>query len=316
MELRVLQYFLAVAREQNISAAAQSLHLTQPTLSRQLRELEEELGKQLMIRGSRKITLTQDGMLLRKRAEEILELVGRTEKEIARSDETVSGDLYIGTGETDGVRQIAGTAHQLQKRYPGILFHIVSGDAVDVCERLDKGLLDFGVLLGDLDKTRYHYMELPMKDTWGVLMRRDSPLAEKGAITPRDLWDKPLILSRQVDNRGGLYRWLRKEPAELRTVATYNLIYNASLMVDEGMGYAFTLDKLVNTTGSNLCFRPLQPKFELGMYLVWKKSRIFSRAAELFLEQLQEHLAVHGEEEEDAPAGKENPHGNSHSGPV
>lgn len=292
MELRVLQYFLAVAKEQNISAAAQSLHLTQPTLSRQLRELEEELGKELMIRGSRKITLTEDGMLLRKRAEEILELVDRTQQEIMRSDDAVSGDIYIGTGETDGVRQIARTANQLQEAYPGIRFHIVSGDAVDVCEQLDKGLLDFGVLLGDIDKTKYHYMELPMKDTWGVLMRRDSPLAQQNTVSPGDLWDKPLILSRQVDNKSGLYRWLRKEPSELRTVATYNLIYNASLMVDEGMGYAFTLDKLVNTTGSQLCFRPLHPKLELGMYLVWKKSQIFSKAAELFLQHLQEYLLV------------------------
>lgn len=296
MELRVLQYFLAVAREQNISAAAQSLHLTQPTLSRQLRELEEALGKQLMIRGNRKITLTEEGMLLRKRAEEILELADRTEKEIMQSADTVSGDIYIGTGETDGVRQIARTAHQLQQSYPGIHFHIVSGDAVDVCERLDKGLLDFGVLLGDMDKAKYHYLELPMKDTWGVLMRRDSPLAGQDAVSPRDLWDKPLILSRQVDNKSGLYRWLRKEPAELHTVATYNLIYNASLMVDEGMGYAFTLDKLVNTTGSHLCFRPLQPRLELGMYLVWKKSQIFSKAAEVFLERLQEQLIPSCEE--------------------
>ena len=296
MELRVLQYFLAVAREQNISAAAQSLYLTQPTLSRQLRELEEALGKQLMIRGNRKITLTEEGMLLRKRAEEILELADRTEKEIMQSADTVSGDIYIGTGETDGVRQIARTAHQLQQSYPGIHFHIVSGDAVDVCERLDKGLLDFGVLLGEMDKAKYHYLELPMKDTWGVLMRRDSPLAGQDAVSPRDLWDKPLILSRQVDNKSGLYRWLRKEPAELHTVATYNLIYNASLMVDEGMGYAFTLDKLVNTTGSHLCFRPLQPRLELGMYLVWKKSQIFSKAAELFLERLQEQLIPSCEE--------------------
>ncbi len=297
MELRVLQYFLAVAREQNISAAAQSLHLTQPTLSRQLRELEEELGKQLMIRGNRKITLTEEGMLLRKRAEEILDLVGRTEKEIAQSDETVSGDLYIGTGETDGVRQIAKTAHQLQESHPGIRFHIVSGDAVDVCERLDKGLLDFGVLLGDMDKTKYNFLELPMKDTWGVLMQRSSPLAEKAAVLPQDLWDKPLILSRQVDNKSGLYRWLRKEPTELYTVATYNLIYNASLMVDEGMGYAFTLDKLVNTTGSDLCFRPLKPKLEMGMYLVWKKSQIFTRAMELFLGLIQKNLSPSQEEE-------------------
>ena len=298
MELRVLQYFLAVAREQNISAAAQSLHLTQPTLSRQLKELEEELGKQLMIRGNRAITLTEEGMLLRRRAEEILELVERTDQEVMQSDDSVSGNIYIGTGETDGVRQIARTAHRLQQRYPGICFHIISGDAVDVCERLDKGLLDFGILLGDIDKIKYYYLELPMKDTWGVLMRRDSPLAQHESVSPQDLWDKPLILSRQVDNKSGLYRWLRKEPSELRTVATYNLIYNASLMVDEGMGYAFTLDKLVNTTGGHLCFRPLKPRLELGMYLVWKKSQLFSKAAELFLEGLQEHLAGWGTDEQ------------------
>lgn len=291
MELRVLQYFLAVAKEQNISAAAQSLHLTQPTLSRQLKELEEELGKPLMIRGNRKITLTEEGMLLRKRAEEILELVGRTEKEVKQSDDMVSGDIYIGTGETDGIRQIAKAANQLQKKYPHIHFHIVSGDAVDVCERLDKGLLDFGILLGDLDKTKYYYMELPMKDLWGVLMPRSSPLAQKETISPQDLWDKPLILSRQSENKSGLYRWLQKDPSELYTAATYNLIYNASLMVDEGMGYAFTLDKLVNTTGSHLCFRPLNPRLEMGMCLVWKKHQIFSKAAELFLHHLQEYLS-------------------------
>ena len=130
-----------------------------------------------------------------------------------------------------------------------------------------------------------------MRDSWGVLMRRDSPLASQETVSPRDLWDKPLILSRQVNNKSGLYRWLGREPTQLHTVATYNLIYNATLMVDEGMGYAFTLDKLVNTTDSDLCYRPLKPRLELGMYLVWKRSRIFSRAAELFLEQIQAHLA-------------------------
>lgn len=295
MELRVLRYFLAVAKEQNISAAAKSLHLTQPTLSRQLKELEDELGKQLMIRGNRMITLTEEGLLLRKRAEEILELVDRMEHEVMQSVNTVSGDIYIGTGETDGVRQIARVANQIQKDYPGIRFHIVSGDAVDVCERLDRGVLDFGVLLGDMDKNRYHYMELPMKDTWGVLMRRDSPLAQQDTVSPEDLWDMPLILSRQVDNKSGLYRWFGKEPSELYTVATYNLIYNATLMVDEGMGYAFTLDKLVNTTGSNLCFRPLKPRLELGMYLVWKKSQVFSKASEIFLGRLQEQLTQYRE---------------------
>lgn len=290
MDLRVLQYFLAVAREESISAAAQSLHLTQPTLSRQLKELEEELGKQLLIRGNRRITLTEEGMLLRKRAEEILDLVRRTEKEVTQSDDLVGGEVYIGTGETDGMRQIARTANQIQREHPGIQFHVVSGDAMDVCERLDKGLLDFGILLGDFDRIKYHYMELPMQDVWGVLMQRSSPLAGKEAVTPQDLWDKPLILSRQMGNKSGLYRWLQKEPAELHTVATYNLIYNASLMVDEGMGYAFTLDKLVNTRGSNLCFRPLEPRMELGMCLVWKKYQVFSKAAELFLSRLRQQV--------------------------
>lgn len=290
MELRVLQYFVAVAKEQNISSAAKSLHLSQPTLSRQLKDLEDELGKPLMIRGNRKITLTEEGLLLRKRAEEILDLVGRTEKEITQSDETVSGDIYIGTGETDGVRQIAKTAKQLQSMYPKIHLHIVSGDALDVCERLDKGLFDFGILLGDMDKMKYYYLTLPTRDTWGVLMRRDSPLAQKEAIVPQDLWDKPLILSRQSENKSGLYRWLQKEPSQLHTVATYNLIYNASLMVDEGMGYAFTLDKLINTTQSNLCFRPLNPLLTLEMNLIWKKSQVFSKAAEVFLQTLRESL--------------------------
>lgn len=214
-----------------------------------------------------------------------------------QSEGVVSGDIYIGTGETDGVRQLVRAAGRLQEGHPNIRFHIVSGDAVDVCEQLDKGLLDFGVLLGDIDKVKYRYMELPMRDTWGVLMRRDSPLAHRQTVSPRDLWDKPLILSRQVDNKSGLYRWLRKEPSELRTVATYNLIYNASLMVDEGMGYAFTLDKLVNTDGSNLCFRPLAPRLELGMYLVWKRSQIFSKAAELFLAELRTQLPEESEDE-------------------
>ena len=291
MELRVLQYFLAVAREESISAAAQSLHLTQPTLSRQLKELEEELGKQLLIRGNRKIILTEDGILLKKRAEEILDLVKKTKQDFSLSDHTISGDIYIGTGETDGIRQIAKTAKQLQRIYPNIHFHMVSGDASDVCERLDKGLLDFGILLGDIDKMKYQYMELPMKDVWGVLMKKNSPLAKKETISPEDLLEKPLIISRQIQNKSSLYHWLQKEPSDLNSVATYNLIYNASLMVEEGIGYAFALDKLINTTGnSNLCFRPLNPHLEIGMSLVWKKYQVFSKASELFLHTLQENL--------------------------
>lgn len=201
MELRVLQYFLAVAREQSISRAAQSLHLTQPTLSTQLKALEEELGKQLLIRGtpgSRKVTLTEEGMILRKRAEEILSLVNRTTSEIALSDQSIAGDVYIGAGETDGIRLLTRAAQNVQSQYPHIHFHISSGDGKDVLENLDKGLIDFGLLLQTADITKYEVLELPVRETWGVLMRRDAPLAGKEVIAPEDLWHVPLIISRQA----------------------------------------------------------------------------------------------------------------------
>ena len=194
MELRVLHYFLAVAREQSISAAAQSLHLTQPTLSTQLKALEEELGKQLLVRGtkgSRKVTLTEEGMILRKRAEEILTLVNKAEEEIAHSDDTVVGTVSIGAGETDIVRYFAKAARTLQKRYPDIRYQISSGNAEYVLEYLDKGLIDFGLVFGEVDQRKYQSLPLPAKDTWGVLMRRDSPLAEKEAITPRTCGTSP-----------------------------------------------------------------------------------------------------------------------------
>lgn len=289
MEFRVLRYFLAVAREQSISGAAESLHLSQPTLSRQLRDMEKELGKQLIIRGNRKITLTEEGMLLRKRAEEIMNLVQRTENEIMLSDETVSGDIFIGTGETDGIRLITRAAKELQKDYPEIHYHIASGDAIDVIERIDKGLLDFGILLEPVDLSKYNYLRLPVQDVWGVLMRHDSPLADKESVTPSDLWNQPLILSRQSMSGDELSHWLKKDFSSLNIVATYNLVYNASLMVDEGLGYALCLDKLINTTGkSNLIFRPLYPELNVRMYIVWKKYQVFSKAAEKFLLKLQD----------------------------
>jgi DNA-binding transcriptional LysR family regulator len=293
MELRVLQYFLAVTREQSISGAAESLHLSQPTLSRQLKDMEEELGKQLIIRGNRKITLTEEGILLRKRAEEIIDLIHRTENEIMLSDETITGDIFIGTGETDGIRLVSRAAKELQKDYPGIHYHIASGDAIDVVERIDKGLLDFGILLEPIDLSKYNYLKLPVQDVWGVMMRRDSPLSAKENITARDLWSQPLILSRQSMNGDELSNWLKKDFSDLNIVATYNLIFNASLMVDEGLGYALCLDKLINTTGeSNLIFKPLYPELRVDIYIVWKKYQVFSKAAEKFLLKLQEYFSV------------------------
>jgi DNA-binding transcriptional LysR family regulator len=289
MELRVLQYFLAVAREQSISGAAEFLHLSQPTLSRQLKDMEDELGKQLIIRGNRKIQLTNEGMILRKRAEEIMELVKKTENEITYSDEYVAGDIYIGAGETDGVRLLSRAVKELQSVYPLIHFHVVSGDAQTVLEQLDKGLLDFGLLLGQTDLSKYDYIKLPCKDVWGVLMRRDSPLAEKKTIKPEDLAGKPLIISRQANKQSELFEWLKTDNNEPDIVATYNLVYNGSLMVDEGIGYAICLDKIINTSGdSNLCFRPFEPRLELGMNLVWKKYQTLTNVAEKFLVKLRE----------------------------
>lgn len=293
MEIRVLQYFLAVAREQSIIKAAQSLHLSQPTLSTQLKSLENELGKQLLIRGtkgSRKVTLTEEGMILRQRAEEIINLVKKTEKEIILSDNVIAGDIYIGTGETDAVRFIARTAKTLQKKYPNIHYHISSGNAEFVKEQLDKGLIDFGIIFDPIDEAQYEYLRMPYKDNWGVLMRRDCPLAQKETITPEDLKDKPLIISKQENERNNLpfMTWLKHDFSKLNIVGTYNLLFNASLMVEEGVGYALCLDKIINTCGSSLCFRPLYPKIEAEMSIIWKKYQILSKAADKFITQLQQ----------------------------
>ena len=291
MELRVLSYFLAVAREQSIVRAAESLHLSQPTLSTQIKALEKELGKQLLIRGTkgtRKVTLTEEGMILRKRAEEILSLVQKTEREISFSEQMIVGDVYIGTGETDAVRFIARAAKELYESYPGIHYHISSGNADFVSEQLDKGLIDFGIVFGNVDHTKYNSIELPFRDRWGVLMRRDLPLAAKETIQPEDLWDKPLIISNQDDSKGALTAWINKELSELEIVATYNLLFNASLMVEEGLGYAIGLDKIINTSGNTkLCFRPLSPKTEAGMHIIWKKYQVFSKASEKFIEKIK-----------------------------
>ncbi len=292
MELRVLQYFLAVTREQSISGAAQSLHLSQPTLSRQLKELEDELGKQLFIRGNRKIILTEEGMILRKRAEEVVELIQKTEREISSTDYAVSGDVYIGAGETEAVRYLARAARQIQEDYPDIHYHISSGDTIDVLESLDKGLIDFGLLFGTADTSKYEYVNFPVKDTYGILMRKDSPLASKTRITPQDLWDKPLMFNRNTRDGDVLMSWLQKSRSEIHIAATYNLLFNASLMVEEGLGYAFALDKIIKLPeGSNLCFIPLSPNLEVGMCLVWKKYQFFSKAVQKFLEKFLETIS-------------------------
>lgn len=291
MELRELKYFLAVAREQNISKAASSLFVTQPNLSRQMQNLEKEVGQRLFIRGTRKITLTEAGRLLYKRAEEIIELYNKTETELNKPITDIGGDICIGGGESYVMGLIAKAAHEVQKDYPNVKFHLFSGDMVAVSEKLDKGLIDFGIFIEPADLSKYDYLRLPLTDTWGVLMRKDSPLAGKQYITPEDLWDEPLIRSKHSLGKSIISDWFKKSAEELNIVATYNLLYNASVLVEEGIGYAVGLDKIINTSSDgNLCFVPFYPKLESRLDIAWKKYQVFTKGAEIFLKKLQEIL--------------------------
>lgn len=287
-----MRYFLTVAREGNITKAADVLHVTQPTLSRQLKDLEQELGKKLFIRSSHSIILTDEGMLLRNRAEEIVNMVDKLEAEFSSMEETIGGDIYIGGGETEALKHIARVAKDVQVRYPNIRYHLYSGNEEDITERLDKGLLDFGILIQPADISKYNYLNIPAKDVWGVVMRKDSPLALKESIQAADLLNVPLICSRQAMkqtfSKNEFADWFGEDFHKLNIVTTYNLAYNAAIMVEEGVGYAITLDKIVNTsTNSNLCFRPLQPRLESGLNIVWKKHHVLSAAADAFLKELQ-----------------------------
>ncbi|MFJ7975826.1 LysR family transcriptional regulator [Peribacillus sp. NPDC096379] len=294
MEIRVLRYFITVANEENISAAAKQLHLSQPTLSRQLKDLEMELGTALFERGNRKITLTDKGRFLLKKAKEIVELVDKTEANFKESKEMISGEIYIGGGETEAMHFIARTSKELLEHYPNIRFHLYSGNADDIASRLDSGLLDFGVVIEPTDKQKYDYIKLPATDVWGVLMRKDSPLASKQFIQPIDLMDKPLLISRQTAVSNEFTGWFAKNIEDFNIVATYNLLFNAARMVEENIGYALCLDKLINTSGdSKLCFKPLNPKLEANLNIVWKKHQVFSIAANKFLEQLRNNIKIH-----------------------
>lgn len=299
MEIRVLRYFLTIAREGSITSAAEQLHITQPTLSRQIKDLEDELGQKLFHRSSHSMKLTQEGFIFRRRAEEIVSLVDKTSAEFLSMDKPLAGDIYIGGGETLAVSLIADLISELRTEYPDIYYHLYSGNEADVTERLDRGLLDFGILVQPADLTKYDCIHLPAEDIWGVVMRKDSPLALKKNISRADLIDLPLIMSRQVlitKSRGNdLIDWFGEEFDRLNIVTTFNLMYNAALMVKAGVGYAISIDGIVNTDSeSDLCFRPLTPKMTSGLDLIWKKYQAFSPAAEMFLERLRGRFSGKG----------------------
>ncbi|MEK3988546.1 MULTISPECIES: LysR family transcriptional regulator [Robertmurraya] len=291
MDIRILKYFLAVAQEESITRAAEVLNTSQPNLSRQLTELEQEVGKKLFERGSRKINLTEEGMFLRKRAKEIIELVERTETELSSFDEVISGVVHIGAAETHAMRLMADAMLSLRETHPQIQYDIFSGSTIEVTDQLNKGLLDFGVLVEPVDLQKYDYLRLPVNDIFGVLMRKDSPLAKLNSISPEDIKNQPVLVAHQQQGGNVLSGWLGDDSQNLNIVSTFNLITTPAMMVEAGLGHAFTFDKLVNTEGDrNLCFRPLEPKLETGLYLVWKKYQMFTKAAKVFLEQIQRSM--------------------------
>ncbi|MBD5407055.1 MAG: LysR family transcriptional regulator [Treponema sp.] len=292
MEFRVLKYFLAVAREQTFLGAAEALHVTQPTLSRQIQDLENELGKTLIVRSSRKISLTEEGMIFRKRAEEICKLVEKTQNEILDYDGTnVAGDIFIGAGETDAVRRIARVAKIIQKKHPFVHFHISSGDAADIIEDLDKGLLDFALVFTPLDIEKYNRLELESKTVWGLFLRKDNPFAEKDFITNADLQKIPLMISRQTKGNVIMKKWLGTKLSELNIVGTYSLLYNATFFVEEGFASVLSIDGIINTKDTNLVFRPLQSQPETKLCIVWKKQQVMTKASTVFLQEVSKACA-------------------------
>ena len=294
MEIRVLRYFLEVAREGSVTHAAERLHISQPTLSKQLKDLEAELGKKLFVRSSFSVRLTDEGMLLRKRAEDILDMVDKTAAEFKALDEITGGDIHIGCAESDAIKYLARRIKAVQAQVPGIRVHLYSGDTADLAERLDQGLLDFAVIAEAVDLSRYNYLELPGADIWGVVMRKDAPLAQKETVHVEDLLDFPLIVSRQ-GLREDIPKLFGEAVDRLHITATLNLSYNGGILAREGLGYVLTFDKLVDTSErSELCFRPLTPALETKLYVIWKKYQVFSPAAELLLEEMRRELSGSG----------------------
>ena len=284
MDIRIMEYYLAVVREGNISAAAETLHVSQPALSRQIKDLEEELGITLFERGSRRIRLTEEGMILRRRAEEMVRLMQITQSEISQAHSSLSGEVHIGAGESLAFHHLSRIAGEIHKEHPDVRFTITSGDTADLLDQLDNGLVDVALVFTDYDHSQYQSIRLPSEDRLGLLMRKDSPLAEKAVVSAFDLKGLPLIVPRAAREL------LSSDPTltDLNIVTVYNLIFNASLFVEDGVGYALGFGGLVNVTGdSALAFRPLESQISQSGTVIWKKYEVFTPAVNLFLDRLK-----------------------------
>lgn len=289
MEIRTLRYFLEIAREENMTRAAEALHVSQPALSKQMRQLEEELGKKLFTRRSFSIELTEEGRILRKRAADLISMADKITGEFLEMNDVTGGTVSLGLAESCHIRELAGGIRTFKEKYPNFHYHITSGDTEQVTERLNKGLLDFAVIVETPDTSRYDYIEFPQPDVWGVIMKRKDPLAEKEAITIEDLAGQPVFISRQSWEKD-MPRWCGHLRDEMRLEGTFRLSYNASHFVAEGLGYLITLKGLIHADGE-LAFRPLSPSLETKLYLIWRKYQAFTPIADRFLSHIKEYFA-------------------------
>ncbi len=287
MEIRTLRYFLAVAREENMTRAADLLHVTQPTLSKQLKSLEDELGKKLFVRHSFSLSLTEEGILLRDRAEDLVSMADKIEQEFLSLDDITGGDIYFGLAESYQIRYLAREIQRFKTAYPKMRYHITSGDTEQVTEKLDKGLLDFAVICTVPDETKYEYLLFPEADYFGAVLPADDPLAEKDCITAEDLAGQPLFCSEQSWNHD-IRPWAKDRFSELQLEGSFRLSYNGSMFAREGLGILLTLNDLIDTSPkSGMVFRPLEPRLEMNMYLIWNKYQSFTPIAEKFLDQIR-----------------------------
>lgn len=291
MEIRTLRYFLAAAREENLTRAAESLHVTQPTLSKALKTLEDELGRKLFVRHSFSISLTDEGVLLRNRAEDLVSMADKIEKEFVSLDDITGGELYFGLAESFQIRYLAEEICRLKQRYPSLHYHITSGDSEQVLEKLDKGLLDFAVLAETPDYSRYHAVPFPEDDSWGLVVRRDDPLAAKQQITPEDLHGLALFCSEQSWNQE-IRTWASDHFRHMHLEGSFRLSYNGSVFVSSGLGYLLTFRHLINTSEeSGLQFIPLFPALNTRLYLIRSRYRHMTPIAGKFLEQVSASFA-------------------------
>lgn len=293
MEIRVLRYFLAVVREESITKAAEVLHVTQPTLSRQIAQMEEEMGIKLFDRGTRKIVLTNEGLLLRRRAEEILELVDKTERELTEQDETVEGIVSIGCGDLAAAQLVPELTRSFHERYPGVTFDLYTATAEHVKDRMDRGLTDVGLLLEPINMEKYDYIRLKKKEQWIVVMHPDAPLARLDRITPEDLKGVPLILPRRLPVRSELARWFGKDFDKLDVLFTSNLPSNSSILSHHKLAYSIVIKGSISFWDpEKMTYRPLSPDLTATSVIAWKHQQPFALAAEKFIEHCKATLAA------------------------